>query len=56
MSPAIGIKILRDGIDSANTFGLFELEGQPEYDFFKNDLSSIIPGAVQNPSDWDAVG
>jgi hypothetical protein len=53
MSPAIGIKILRDGIDSANTFGVFGLEGQPEYDFFKNDLSSNFPNSVQSPSDWE---
>jgi hypothetical protein len=56
MLPAIGLKFLRDGVDSANTFGVFTLEGQMEYDFFKNDLSTIFATPVQEDSDWEKVG
>ena len=54
--PAIGLKFLRDGVDSANTFGVFGLEGQDNYNFFENDLTTIFPGAQQDPSDWSPIG
>ena len=52
MSPGIGIKFLRDGIDSADIVAQFSLDGQMSLNFFENSLSnniepSVAPGILQ---------
>lgn len=58
MLPAIAMKFLRDGVDSANTFGVFSLEGQDNYNFFDKSLTSIFEGASTEGSqaDWTPIG
>lgn len=41
-SPSMGVKFLRDGIESANCFLLHAFEGQPSYNFMKNPLFSHV--------------
>jgi len=42
-TPGIGLKFLRDGIDSGNLVAMFGVDGQPEWNFFKNNFSNHIP-------------
>ena len=43
--PGIGVKFLRDGMDSANFVAMYALDGQESWNFFKNDFSNhIAPG------------
>ena len=46
--PGIGLKFLRDGLDSANLVAMHSLDGQQSWDFFKQDLTTHIPA----PSPW----
>ena len=41
----MGIKCLRDGVDSANFVAMFSVDGQESWDFFANDFSNHIPAA-----------
>jgi len=43
-APGIGLKFLRDGVDSANLVAMFSVGGQESWNFFKNDFSNHIPG------------
>lgn len=43
MGPGMGLKFLRDGVDSANLVSMFSVEGQPgNWDFFANDFTTTI--------------
>jgi len=42
--PGFGLKMLRKGVPSANLVGMFSLEGQSSWNFFKNDLNSHTTG------------
>ena len=42
MAPGIGIKFLRDGIDSANIIAEFCMDGQDSLNFFEHSLSNNI--------------
>ena len=41
--PGVGVKLLRDGMDSANFVSMFSVDGQPDLNFFANDFSNHIP-------------
>ncbi len=44
VAPGLALKILRDGVPSANTSALVSLEGQnKDYNFFKYPMSNIVP-------------
>ena len=43
MAPGMGIKLLRDGHDSANFVCMFSVDGQDNLDFFGNDFNNHIP-------------
>lgn len=44
VAPGLALKILRDGVPSANISALVSLEGQEkDFNFFKNALSNIVP-------------
>jgi len=43
-APGIGLKFLRDGMDSANLVAMYSVDGQESWNFFKNDFSNHIPG------------
>ena len=42
-TPGIGIKLLRDGIDSGNFVAMKDLDGQVGFDFFQEDFETHIP-------------
>lgn len=43
-APGLALKVLRDGVPSANISALYALNGQEDdYNFFKNPLSNIVP-------------
>ena len=56
MTPALAVKFLRDGVDSANTFGAHSQDGQNGYNFFEDSIATIIPPASQENSDWIPIG
>jgi len=41
--PALSLKCLRTGVPSANVFGMYSLEGQDSWNFFKHDLTNHVP-------------
>ena len=41
--PGIGLKFLRDGLDSANLVAMHSLDGQQSWNFFKHSLTTHIP-------------
>lgn len=44
VAPGLALKILRDGVHSANVSALVSLDGQgKEFNFFKNPMSNIVP-------------
>ena len=43
MKPGMGVKFLRDGVDSANFVAMFGVDGQETLNFFANDWSNHIP-------------
>lgn len=44
VAPGLAIKMLRDGVPSANVSALYTLQGQGQnYNFFSNPLSNIVP-------------
>merc|ERR1712045_850735 len=42
-APGMGLKFLRDGVDSANLVAMYSVNGQESWNFFKNDFSNHIP-------------
>ena len=42
--PGIGLKFLRDGVASGNMVAMFSVNGQPSWNFFKNNFTNHIPG------------
>lgn len=43
-APGLALKVLRDGVPSANISALVSLDGQDkDYNFFKNPMSNIVP-------------
>jgi len=42
-APGIGLKFVRDGVDSANLVSMYKTQGQPTWNFFANDFSNNIP-------------
>ncbi|KAI9146352.1 hypothetical protein BKA69DRAFT_18048 [Paraphysoderma sedebokerense] len=42
----LAVKILRNGVSSANTFAMVKLDPQPSYNFFKNSYSNILPEEI----------
>jgi len=49
-TPALSVKCLRSGVPSANTFGMFSLEGQDSWNFFKHDLTNHVPDLSSSSS------
>ena len=43
MTPGLGLKFLRDGVDSANLIAKYSLDGQEHWNFFGNEWSNHIP-------------
>ena len=43
IKPGLGLKLLRDGVDSANLVSMFGVDGQDSWNFFKNNWSNHIP-------------
>merc|ERR1711970_383676 len=48
-APGMGLKFLRDGMDSANLVAMFGVEGQESWNFFKNDFTNHI-GPASSPA------
>jgi hypothetical protein len=42
-TPGMGLKFLRDGMDSVNLVAMYSVDGQDSWNFFKNDFSNHIP-------------
>ena len=43
LGPGMGLKFLRDGVDSANLVSMFSVDGQPgDWDFFSHDFTTTI--------------
>lgn len=42
MSPGIGIKLLRDGVDSADLVATYSFDGQQSLNFFEHSMTSNI--------------
>jgi len=47
-TPGLSIKCLRSGVKSANMFGMYSLQGQDSWNFFKNDLTNHVPDLGDN--------
>jgi len=47
-APGFSLKCLRSGVKSANMFGMFSLQGQDSWNFFKNDLTNHVPDLSDN--------
>merc|ERR1712142_1276069 len=46
-APGMGLKFLRDGVDSANLVAMYSVDGQDSWNFFKNDFTNHIgPGGL----------
>ena len=41
--PGVGVKLLRDGMDSANFVSMFSVDGQEDLNFFANNFENHIP-------------
>ena len=50
-APGMGLKFLRDGMDSANLVAMYSVDGQESWNFFKNDFSNHIPRLVHVDGD-----
>lgn len=46
MAPGMGIKFMRDGVDSANIVAQVSLDGQQSLNFFENSMSNNITPSV----------
>jgi hypothetical protein len=47
-TPGMGLKFLRDGMDSASLVAMYSVEGQDSWNFFKNDFRNHIPAVTGN--------
>jgi len=47
-TPAISIKCLRNGIPSGDIFGMYSLQGQDSWNFFKHDYTNHVPDLSTN--------
>ena len=46
-APGMGLKFLRDGVDSANLVAMYSVNGQDSWNFFKNNFTNHIgPGGL----------
>jgi len=46
-APGMGLKFLRDGMDSANLVAMYSVNGQDSWNFFKNDFTTHLgPGGL----------
>lgn len=46
LAPGMGLKFLRDGVDSANLVAMYSVDGQPgDWNFFSNDFVNHIASA-----------
>ena len=43
----MGVKFLRDGVDSANVIAMYSVDGQPTMNWFANDFTNHIPDATE---------
>ena len=43
IKPGMGLKFLRDSVDSANLVAMFGVDGQNNLNFFENDWNNHIP-------------
>ena len=43
LAPGMGVKLLRDGQDSANFVCMYSVDGQDSLNFFANDFVNHIP-------------
>ena len=43
LAPGMGVKLLRDGVDSANFVAMYSVDGQDSLNWFANDFSNHIP-------------
>lgn len=50
-TPGFGLKLLRDGIPSANLVAMYGVNGQPSWNFFANSFSNHIA-----PAEGTALG
>jgi len=47
-APGMGLKFLRDGMDSANLVAMYSVDGQDSWNFFKHDFTNHIgPGGLE---------
>eukprot|EP00092_Neocalanus_flemingeri_P009099 GFUD01009797.1.p1 GENE.GFUD01009797.1~~GFUD01009797.1.p1 ORF type:complete len:342 (+),score=108.83 GFUD01009797.1:89-1114(+) len=47
-APGMGLKFLRDGMDSANLVAMYSVDGQDSWNFFLNDFTNHIgPGGLE---------
>ena len=46
MTPGMGVKFLRDGVDSANFVAMNSVDGQKDLNFFAKDWSNHIPAST----------
>ena len=47
-APGMGLKLLRDGMDSANLVAMYSVDGQDSWNFFKHDFTNHIgPGGLE---------
>jgi len=51
IAPGMGVKLLRDGADSANFVAMFSLDGQATLNFFANDFSNHVPASTGSSLD-----
>jgi hypothetical protein len=42
----MGLKFLRDGVDSANLVAMYSVDGQDTFNFFANDFKNHITAAT----------
>jgi len=47
--PGFGLKLLRDGMDSANLVSMYGLEGQDSCNYFANTFSNHVPTTTSPP-------
>ena len=45
--PSMGLKFLRNGMDSANLVAMFSLNGQQSWNFFRHDWTTHLPTPLQ---------
>ena len=46
LKPGMGVKLLRDGMDSANFVAMYSVDGQDSLNFFANDWNNHVAAAT----------